>query len=434
VKAWPKSLVARVVLILVVALACSQTLAFWLTRMERDQATTDIMMGYIEREVVSSVALLDNLPPEKRAEWLPRLARRSYDFILGPGITGAPPDKQLSAMIARYIADGIGKSYPLTANAVPGSRERLQVHLQLSDGSPLTIDIRPMHGAPLSDWLPVLLGVQLLVLALCFWFAVRIAARPLHQLAEAADALGPDLQPVRMPEDGPSEVARAARAFNAMQDRIAGYITERVQILAAISHDLQTPITRMRLRVDMMDDEAQQPKLQQDLQEMENLVKEGVAYARSMHATSEEPRLIDPDALIDTLVFDYLDEGRDVRLQGRAGAALMTRPQALRRILGNLVDNALKYGGNAEIEVDQVQEGALLIRVMDRGPGIPDDMLEAVFEPFRRLEESRNRQTGGTGLGLAIARQLAQAMDATLTLHAREGGGLEARLLLKAPR
>ena len=433
-KAWPKSLVARVVLILVVALACSQTLAFWLTRMERDQATTDIMMGYIEREVVSSVALLDNLPPEKRAEWLPRLARRSYDFILGPGITGAPPDKQLSAMIARYIADGIGKSYPLTANAVPGSRERLQVHLQLSDGSPLTIDIRPMHGAPLSDWLPVLLGVQLLVLALCFWFAVRIAARPLHQLAEAADALGPDLQPVRMPEDGPSEVARAARAFNAMQDRIAGYITERVQILAAISHDLQTPITRMRLRVDMMDDEAQQPKLQQDLQEMENLVKEGVAYARSMHATSEEPRLIDPDALIDTLVFDYLDEGRDVRLQGRAGAALMTRPQALRRILGNLVDNALKYGGNAEIEVDQVQEGALLIRVMDRGPGIPDDMLEAVFEPFRRLEESRNRQTGGTGLGLAIARQLAQAMDATLTLHAREGGGLEARLLLKAPR
>ncbi|MGB9990317.1 ATP-binding protein [Massilia sp. SM-13] len=433
-KGWPQSLVARVVLILVVALACSQTLAFWLTRMERDKATTDIMMGYIEREVVSSVALLDNLPPEKRAEWLPRLARRSYDFILGPGITGAPPDKQLSSMIARYIADGIGKSYPLTANAVPGSRERLQVHLQLSDGSPLTIDIRPMHGAPLSDWLPVLLGVQLLVLALCFWFAVRIAARPLHQLAEAADALGPDLQPVRMPEDGPSEVARAARAFNAMQDRIAGYIAERVQILAAISHDLQTPITRMRLRVDMMDDEAQQPKLQQDLQEMENLVKEGVAYARSMHATSEEPRLIDPDALIDTLVFDYLDEGRDVKLRGKAGAALMTRPQALRRILGNLVDNALKYGGNAEIEVDRLQAGVLEIRVMDRGPGIPEDMLEAVFEPFRRLEESRNRQTGGTGLGLAIARQLAQAMDATLTLHPRDGGGLEARLLLKAPR
>jgi signal transduction histidine kinase len=433
-KAWPQSLVARVVLILVVALACSQTLAFWLTRMERDQATTNIMMGYIEREVVSSVALLDHLPPEKRAEWLPRLARRSYDFILGPGIAGTPPDAQLSAMIARYIAEGIGKSYPLTVNAVPGSRERLQVHLQLSDGSPLTIDIRPMHGAPLSDWLPVLLGAQLLVLALCFWFAVRIAARPLHQLAEAADALGPDLQPVRMPEDGPSEVARAARAFNAMQDRIAGYIAERVQILAAISHDLQTPITRMRLRVDMMEDETQQPKLQQDLQEMENLVKEGVAYARSMHATSEEPRLIDPDALIDTMVFDYFDAGRAVTLRGRAGAALVTRPQALRRILCNLVDNALKYGGNAEIKVGAVQDGTLPIRVMDRGPGIPEDMLEAVFEPFRRLEESRNRQTGGTGLGLAIARQLAQAMDATLTLHAREGGGLEARLLLKVPR
>eukprot|EP01032_Pedospumella_encystans_P036379 gene36379-41165_t len=153
--------------------------------------------------------------------------------------------------------------------------------------------------------------LQLAVLAACCWFAVRLATRPLHQLAQAADTLGPDLKAERLPEDGPSEVARAARAFNAMQDRIAGYMTERLQILAAISHDLQTPITRMRLRVDMMDDAPQHAKLQQDLQEMETLVKEGVAYARTLHGTSEEPRRIDPDALLDSMLADYRDAGRD---------------------------------------------------------------------------------------------------------------------------
>ncbi|UGQ46271.1 ATP-binding protein [Massilia endophytica] len=422
---------ARLALILVAGLLVAQGLAFWLTRMERDQSMTQVMVGYIEREVVASVALLDHLPPAEREAWLPRLARRSYSFILGPGIPGQAPDAKLSAEIAQQIAEGIGTRYPLTANMVPGEKERLQVHLQLSDDSPLTIDIRPMPSLPLSGWLPYVLAAQLLVLAGCFYIAVRLATRPLHQLADAADALGPDLKPVRMPEDGPSEVARAARAFNAMQERIASYMAERVQILAAVSHDLQTPITRMRLRVDMMDEEPQQAKLQQDLQEMEGLVKEGVAYARTLHAASEEPCAIDPDSLLESLVLDYQDAGENVSLRGRVGQTLTSRPQALRRIVGNLVDNALKYAGSAEVEAGPPRDGVITLQVLDRGPGIPDDMLEAVFEPFRRLESSRNRQTGGTGLGLAIARQLAQAMDAKLTLHPREGGGLIARLQLR---
>jgi signal transduction histidine kinase len=380
---------------------------------------------------VSSVALLDHLPPDERAQWLPRLARRSYEFVLGPGISGAPVDASLSERVARSIDDGIGSRYPLTVNAVPGDRERLQVHLKLSDGTPLTIDMRPMSGAPLSRWLPLVLLLQLVVLAACCWLAVRLATRPLHQLALAADTLGPDLKADRLPEDGPSEVARAARAFNAMQDRIATYMTERMQILAAISHDLQTPITRMRLRVDVMEGEAEGAKLRQDLQEMEALVKEGVTYARTMHGTTEVPCRIDPDALFDSLVCDYVDAGKDVSLQGRFGTSLTTRPQALRRIVGNLVDNALKFGGSAEIVVAALHDGQTTISVLDSGPGIPAESLEAVFEPFYRVETSRNRHTGGTGLGLAIARQLALAMDATLSLHNRSSGGLEARLTLR---
>jgi signal transduction histidine kinase len=427
---WPRSLYARLALILFAGLALAQGLSVALTFTERDQATTQLMMGYVEREVASSVALLDLLPAAERPAWLPRLARRSYHFILGPGETiGAMPDEKLSAQIAASIAQGIGRSYPLTVNGL-GDSGRMQVHLRLTDGSPLTIDVVPMRGVPLSPWLPYVLAAQLAILAACCWLAVRQAVRPLRTLAEAADALGPDLRPVELPERGPSEVLRSARAFNAMQRRIAAYVDERVRILAAISHDLQTPITRMRLRVDLMDDEAQQPRLRADLEELQGLVKDGIGYARAMHGEREPARAIDLDAQLDSLVLDYRDAGSAVTLEGRIGAPVQTRPKALRRIVGNLVDNALRYGGSASIVVGRDSQGAVLVRVLDDGPGIPAEQLEAVFEPFFRLEGSRNRDTGGTGLGLAIARQLAGSLGGTLTLHNRPEGGLEARLTL----
>lgn len=428
---WPRTLFARLALILCVGLVMAQTLSFWLTMTERDQAVTDMMMGNIEHDVSTAVVLLDRLPAGERASWLPRLARPNYTFMLGAGSVGAPPDAKLSARVAESISNGIGATYQLTANVVPGEREHFQVHLRLSDGHPLTIDVRPMARLPLSRWLPLVLLLQLIVLACCCWLAVRLATRPLHDLAQAADTLGPDLKAARLAEDGPSEVARAAKAFNAMQDRIAIYMAERIQILAAISHDLQTPITRMRLRVDTMDEDTHSAKLQQDLQEMENLVREGVAYARTLHGNAEAARRIDPDALFDSMVLDYTDAGDVVSLQGRIGRSLVTRPQALRRILTNLIDNALKYAGAAELTVSARPGGEVAIAVLDRGPGIPPDALEAVFEPFYRVEASRNRNTGGTGLGLAIVRQLTLGMNATLTLHNRTGGGLEARLVLK---
>ena len=221
------------------------------------------------------------------------------------------------------------------------------MHLHLTDG--IAADDRhaadARHAAVAagcrSCWL-----LQLVVLAACCWLAVRLATRPLQAAGAAADALGPDLKAARLPEDGPSEVARAARAFNAMQDRIATYMTERMQILAAISHDLQTPITRMRLRVDMMDDDAQGAKLQQDLQEMESLVKEGVdlcAHAARRDRVAAPRRsgcaVRQPGLRLSSM------PGRRCRFTARIGTPLMTRPQALRRIVGNLVDNALKFGG-----------------------------------------------------------------------------------------
>lgn len=427
----PRTLFVRLSLLFFVGLVVSQYLSFWVTMTERNEATTNLMVGYIGREVASSVALLDRLRPDERARWLPRLARRSYTFVLGPGTTsGTPPDARLSEAIGASIAENVGARYPITANAIPGEREHLEVHMVLSDGSPLTIDMHPVSGIPLSPWLPVVMAVQLALLAGCAWLTVRVATRPLHDLAVAADTLGPDLAGTRMPEAGPEEVSRAARAFNAMQLRINAYIKERIQILAAISHDLQTPITRMRIRTDLMDDDETRSKMRVDLMQMEALVREGVAYARTLHGADEVPRRIDPDALIDSLVADYTDAGQPVSNSGHIGQALVTRPQALRRVLGNLIDNAIKYSGSGEVVVGRGLGGRVSISVLDRGPGIPDDQLEAVFEPFVRVESSRNRDTGGTGLGLAIARQLALAMNASLTLKNRDGGGLEARLVL----
>ncbi|MGF6775434.1 sensor histidine kinase [Paraburkholderia sp. GAS334] len=427
---WPRTLFARLILILFLGLMLAQVLSFSLTLSERDDAFSTMMTGYINREVSISVAFLDHLPPDERAKWLPRLARRTYGFILGPGVAGPSPETRLSTAVAA-ITRGLDNRYPLTINAVPGLQEHLQVHLRLSDGSPLTIDYRPLPGIPVSPWLPLMMLGQLIVLGVCAWFAVRLATRPLKLLAQAADTLGPDMKTTRLAESGPTEVAHAAKAFNAMQDRISTYMTERIQILAAISHDLQTPITRMRLRADLMDDNALQPKFQQDLREMEALVREGVTYARTLHGAVEAPLRIDPDALLESLVSDYTDAGQAVTLQGKIGTPLLARPQALHRVLGNLVDNALKFSGASEIVVDTSQTGHVTIAVLDRGPGIPAEEIDAVFQPFYRVEASRNRDSGGTGLGLAIARQLALAMNATLSLHNRVGGGLEARLTLQ---
>ncbi len=215
----------------------------------------------------------------------------------------------------------------------------------------------------------------------------------------------------------------AARAFNAMQKRIAGYMAERVEILAAISHDLQTPITRMRLRTDLMDSDQDRDKFRQDLDAMNALVREGVTYARTLHGATEPPCRIDADALLESMVADYEDSGEQVLLEGRTAQPIVTRPNALRRILTNLIDNALKFGSRRAPAGAGRRPTASSLAVVDNGPGIPPDQLENVLKPFYRVEGSRNRNTGGTGLGLAIAHQLAMAMGAELVLRNRPKAG-----------
>ncbi|MDR9754261.1 HAMP domain-containing sensor histidine kinase [Pseudomonas sp. SZMC_28357] len=426
---WPRTLASRLSLIFLVGLIVAHGLSFGVQFYERYQSAEAMLMGNLENDVAIAVSVLDRLPAAERADWVPRFERRTYRYLLGEGLPGTPVDLKDAPNAVLSIEDAVGQSYSPTYTRIQDARPHYQAQLKLADGSPLTIDVRP-SVMPLSTWLPLVLMVQLSLLLLCTWLAVRTAIRPLTRLANAVDNLDPNTHTVHLDEKGPTEVAYAAKAFNTMQDRIAAYLKERMQLLAAISHDLQTPITRMKLRAEFMDESSEKDKLCNDLGEIEHLVREGVAYARSVHGATEASCRIDLGSFLESLVFDYQDVGKQVQLEGACPAVIDTRPHALRRVLVNLTDNALKFAGAAELHMVVRPDGGCSIKVMDRGPGIAEQELAQVIMPFYRVENSRNRNTGGTGLGLAIAQQLALALGGKLNLSNREGGGLCAELEL----
>ena len=428
VRLWPDSLFRRLAIILFAGLLAAHVLSFGLVALNVFGPSNEISDDYFMRWVATAVAILDHVKPEERPAWLDRLARPTYRYVLKDGGEVFEPLRRRGEIFRAALRAELGPDHDM--NYVyfdPPKRSKIGMLIHLKDGSPLTIEYRiPRTG--ISPWLPVAFAVQLFALAFFTWVAVKLATRPLARLERAANSLGSDLRGALLPEDGPNEVARVAAAFNAMQRRIAEQAVERIQILAGISRRLQNPITRMRLRADFLGDSDAREKLQGDLQEMQTLVKQGLALARGRDELGRQLCQTDLYALIDSLVCDYSDAGKSLRFAGERGVTILTHPQALRRIMINLIDNGLKFGEDVEVAIDAQRSNGITITVSDRGPGIPDEHLKSVFLPFYRIEASRNRETGGTGLGLAIAQQLASALRGTLTLANREGGGLEARL------
>lgn len=428
---WPRSLGARLLLLLAGGLLLAHALSFALLFHERATATRGMMLSGMEQDVPLSVALLERLSPQERQAWLPRLERRTYRYLLRPARPGSALASDRARQVVALIDNALGHHYALRPRAVSATPERYEVELTLADGQPLTLEVTPSL-LPVARWLPWVLLAQVLLLLACAWLAVRAVTRPLARLADAAARLDPARPAAPLPHDGPREVAQAAGALNALQARVAAHVAERMQILAAISHDLQTPITRLRLRVESMDDSPTQARLLDDVTQLGQLVREGVNYARSAHVALGEAVRVDLVAFLGSVVDDYQDVGRDVQLGATVAASTPTHPQVLRRVVQNLIDNALAYAGSAQAALRRGDDGRLCIDVLDRGPGIPEASLAAVLQPFHRLEPSRGRQSGGTGLGLAIAQQLAQALGGELQLANREGGGLRATLVLPA--
>ena len=278
---WPDSLFGRLAIILFSGLVAAHVLAFVLIALDRIAIEDELGSKFAAVDIAEAVAILDYVEPEERPAWLDRLSRLHWRYVLGDEgeMEAEPSSKRRQANIARLRA-ALGPDHD--ANFVyfdPPQRLRRGIRMHLKDGSPLTLEIFPPREI-ISPWLPAALAVQLCIIAFFVWVAVKLATQPLARLERAANSLGSDLRGEPLPEDGPKEVARAATAFNAMQRRIAEQVAERIQILAAISHDLQTPITRMRLRADFLGDSDAKEKLQGDLQEMQTLVKQGLALAR----------------------------------------------------------------------------------------------------------------------------------------------------------
>jgi signal transduction histidine kinase len=303
------------------------------------------------------------------------------------------------------------------------------VQVPLADGALVTFDSRQPAETVSWPWRLLLsLTVLLATVIVLTLVAVRWVTRPLKTLAQAAEELGRDINRPPLDESGPLEVSRAARAFNTMQQQLANFIRERTRIFAAMSHDLKTPITRLRLRAELLDDPVLKAKFENDLKEMEALVSTTLDFMRGLD-NGGAPQPIDVGALLESLQADAVEVGGEVAIEGRPLAPFYGNPQALKRCLGNLISNAINYGKSATLVVEDAVEH-LRIRVRDRGPGIPQDELERVFEPFHRLEASRSRETGGTGLGLSIARSIARSHGGDIVLCNLPEGGLEATLTL----
>jgi len=289
------------------------------------------------------------------------------------------------------------------------------------------IDSQPIIDGPLA--LVFWLALSLIVIGAISWVAARRLVRPLRRLAESAENLGLHRDATPVPEAGPLEVRTIAQSLNRMSGRVSRFVEDRTRMVSAISHDLRTPLTRLRLRAELVEDDQTRQKILADIHQMEQIVGETLSWSREDAARG--PRgPVDIAALLLGLSEDATDAGKNVRYEGPSHLVLECHAAAVRRALDNLVDNAVSYGGEAEVTLRELP-GAIEIEVTDRGPGIPQDQLDRVFAPFVRLEESRNRDTGGAGLGLAIARDAIRAHGGDIRLENRtDGTGLRATVTL----
>jgi signal transduction histidine kinase len=305
----------------------------------------------------------------------------------------------------------------------------LQVAVPLTDGPWLIFATGLPAGGPAysAQFLLSMAMMAIIILVVSVW-AVRRVTAPLASLATAAERLGRDVGAPPLPEAGTTETRRAARAFNNMQMRLRALIDNRTRLLAAISHDLRTPLTLLRLRAETVENAHERDKMLATIAEMDSLIGTALQFARDEGA-SEPRKEVDITAIVQGVVDEMSGAGLTVCMKPAARILYKCQPLALRRAVRNLLDNAVKYGKSGRAELD-VAERSIEISIDDDGPGIPEDELSRVLEPFYRLEQSRGRDTGGVGLGLAIAQAIAQAHGGTVTLLNRPVGGLRAKIVL----
>ena len=449
IRLWPRTLGGRLVALVLLAVLSAQAIALLIFADERRAAFERIRGERVVEQLVPVVRVLAATPPASHAAVVAALAGRPLQLALEAAPSVALTPRAGRHPLARKLARELGPQArsvlvePLARgqhwfagdedeeDERPWRRPRLvaAVAIALPDGRWLTARgglPAPVPGFARPYGVMLLLLAGLLVLAVLV--GTRRATRPLAALAAASERLGRGEPGAPLAEQGPEEVRRAIAAFNRMQERLARFIADRTRLLAALGHDLRTPITSLRLRAELLDDAEARERITATLDEMQRMVEATLAFARD-EAQAEPVREVDLRALVEGVVEDLAELGRDARLLEGERLVARVRPAALKRAVRNLVENAVAYGGRARVRL--VREGSeAVLTVDDDGPGIPADRLVEVFEPFVRLEASRSSETGGVGLGLSIARGIARGHGGEITLENRPEGGLRARLRL----
>jgi signal transduction histidine kinase len=322
----------------------------------------------------------------------------------------------------------VGRSKPTSEQRRNGLLP-VQVSIALRDGSWINFDFTAIDSLPLNYPLISLLVVSVLLVLMLSYYALRRVTKPLDSLTRAAEALGRSGRMEVLKETGAGEVRRAARAFNEMQDRIRRLIEDRATMVAAISHDLRTPITRLKLRAEFIEDQDQRDKMLRDLDEMETMIKSTLALSREDANPEARAHFDLGDLLMDCVEgLDGVTLEIDPALAG-GQAPIEAQPIALKRAVANLIENAIVYGKSAEVTLASEADEYRIV-IDDHGPGVPEAEIDRVFRPFFRLEPSRNRESGGTGLGLAIARSVVRVHGGDIVLKNRPEGGLRATVSL----
>ena len=446
IKAFFSSMTSRIFLILVGGILITATLIMLLAQHERNDLANQIRTRHAAERVQQVIQTLEATPTASRQTMAAIIEKSAIhiDFSNNSTSIGADQPTEFSAALARIFGtDKKMQSYerwdadcPVrhSDNVQPGDPRHCETVLtKLKDGTPVKIDIGLRDNTA-----PLLTGYFLwyslfflLVISILSFFVAHIATKHLRRLAQAAQSFGNNIEQAPLSiKNGPKEVREAATAFNNMQTSIRNHIQERTYMLAAIAHDLQTPLTRLRLRLEKVTDADLRKSLVGDLTTTQDMIREGLDYAQLMN-TEEPLEQVDLDSLIAAICNDAIDAGSEVRLEGAIDKPITASPHALRRCITNLLDNAIKYGGFAHVKVKREGDKAI-ITITDAGPGIPEAQLEAVFQPFKRLEDSRSRSSGGTGLGLTIARIIAGRHRGSIKLNnlSKEDSGLIATLEL----
>ncbi|MDE3121373.1 MAG: HAMP domain-containing protein [Paracoccaceae bacterium] len=451
----PATLRGQIILTIVVALAIAQALTLWLFIDQRALAVRSALALEAADRAGNIARLLQDAPVDLHPQILRAASSPLVQFSLAkaPIVEGAdhPGPNWIAQRIRTILGPGndgsvrvemlhgpMTDAMPPMAGATPSM---LRMHQEMTGGQRSTLELKLSISLPKGDWLNMvsrfheppyqIVGSEIAtfivtaaLLAMVLWLALSRVVGPLQGLALAADRLGrgEDTEPLR--PEGPEEMRRVASAFNQMQERLHRFVNERTKLLGAVGHDLRSPLTALRVRAEMVDDEETRDRMIATIVEMQEMVEATLAFARGMATTEpvESVQLVD---FLGGLTDEISEAGGAVTLGHVPGVVMRMRRNAMRRAVRNLIENALRYGTRATVSARE-DVGGVTITVEDEGPGIPPESLERVFDPFVRLETSRSRETGGIGLGLSIARTIVLAHGGQIALENRPEGGLRA--------